>query len=197
MGWWEDVPFRANHLEMVFDPMVLPLYGWLFPESERLVNIGITYEDAEGRDRANARELFRRFLDKHYAQRLAGARQVGAWKGHPIAYSYRVERLSSPGRLVVGESGLLTHPATAEGIAQALRSGMMAAESLRDILVAGTTESEAFAAYGKRCRRAFRGSFLRGLLFRGFVRTPALDGMMRLGQSPLVRRAAARILASL
>lgn len=197
MGWWEGVPFRPNHLEMVFDPMVLPLYGWLFPESEHLVNIGITYEDSGAQDRNNARALFRRFLDAHYAKRLEGARPVGAWKGHPIAYSYRVERLSSPGRLVVGESGLLTHPATAEGIAQALRSGMMAAESLRDILVAGSHEAEAFAAYEKRCRAAFRGSFLRGLLFRGFVRTPLLDGVLRLGESPIVRRAAARILASL
>jgi menaquinone-9 beta-reductase len=197
MGWWEGVPFRPNHLEMVFDPMLRPLYGWLFPESDHLVNIGITYEDSEGRDRNNARALFRRFLDKHYAERLDGARPVGDWKGHPVAYSYRVERLTSPGRLIVGESGLLTHPATAEGIAQALRSGVMAAESLRDILVAGRDEAIAFAAYEKRCRDAFRGSFLRGLLFRGFVRTPALDGMLRLGQSPFVRRAAARILASL
>jgi len=197
MGWWEGVPFRPNHLEMVFDPMVRPLYGWLFPESPHLVNIGITYEDRGGHDRNNARDLFRRFLDRHYAKRLEGARPVGTWKGHPIAYSYRVEGLSSQGRLVVGESGLLTHPATAEGIAQALRSGIMAAESLRDILVAGADESDAFSSYENRCRRAFRGSFLRGLLFRGFVRTPALDGMLRLGESPLVRRAAARILASL
>ena len=32
MGWWEGVPFREHHVEMVFDPMVLSLYAWLFPE---------------------------------------------------------------------------------------------------------------------------------------------------------------------
>ncbi len=195
MGWWEGVPFREHHVEMVFDPMVLPLYGWLFPEGGDRVNIGITYEDAEGRK--NAREMFRRFLDKHYAKRLARAKPIGGWKGHPIAYSYRIERLTSPGRIVVGESGLLTHPATAEGIYQGMRSGMIAAEILRDALVGGADESASLAAYEKRCREIFRVSFLSGGLFRGLLRTPILDLLARVGDRPMVRRTATGILTSL
>src|SRR6185436_15753356 len=145
MGWWEGVPFLDHHVEMVYDPMVLPLYGWLFPEGGGRVNIGITYEDPD--HTKNARELFRRFLDKHYAKRLAHATPIGGWKGHPIATSYRIERLTSPGRIVVGESALLTHPATAEGIYQGMRSGMMAAEAIRDVFCAGAAEEAAFAAY--------------------------------------------------
>src|SRR5262249_45843140 len=45
MGWWEGVPFRSGHVEMLFDPDLAPYYGWLFPESDTRVNIGITYED--------------------------------------------------------------------------------------------------------------------------------------------------------
>ena len=194
MGWWEGVPFRDHHVEMVFDPMVLPLYGWLFPEGGDRVNIGITYEDADGTK--NARELFRRFLDRHYAQRLAHARPIGGWKGHPIATSYRIERLTSPGRIVVGESALLTHPATAEGIYQGMRSGMMAAEALRDVLQSGADEAIAFAAYERRCRKAFRASFLGGGMFRLLIRTPILDLVAGLAATPIVRRTTARILAS-
>lgn len=195
MGWWEGVPFREHTLEMVFDPMVLPLYGWLFPEGGDRVNIGIAYEDPVGVK--NARELFGRFLDRNYAQRLAHARPIGGWKGQPVATSYRIERLTSPGRIVVGETGLLTHPATAEGIYHGMRSGMMAAETLRDVLLAGTDESAAFAAYERRCRKMFRASFLRGGVFRLFLKTPALDLLVRAAAAPLVRRTAARILASL
>jgi geranylgeranyl reductase family protein len=194
MGWWEGVPFREHHVEMVFDPMVLPLYGWLFPESGDRVNIGITYEDPQGEK--NARELFQRFLDKHYAGRLAHARPIGGWKGHPVATSYRIERLTSPGRIVVGESGLLTHPATAEGIYQGMRSGMMAAETIRDVLVSGADEAAAFAAYERGCRKTFRASFLGGGLFRLLLKTPVLDWMVRAGTTPVVRRTAARLLAS-
>jgi len=195
MGWWEGVPFTEHHVEMIFDPMVAPLYGWLFPEGGGRVNIGITYEDKDGT--TNARSLFRRFLDRHYASRLARATQIGGFKGHPIAYSYRIEGLTSPGRLVVGESGLLTHPATAEGIYQGMKSGMMAAEALRDVLIDGASEPEAFAAYERRCRKTFRASFAGGGLFRLLLSTSILDGLVRAGSQPVVRRAAARILASL
>ena len=56
MGWWEQVPFKPNHVEMVFDKMVAPHYGWLFPESDTQVNIGICYEDVH--HTKNARTLF-------------------------------------------------------------------------------------------------------------------------------------------
>ena len=195
MGWWEGVPFREHHVEMVFDRMVAPLYGWLFPEGGDRVNNGIVYEDDGGK--RNARDLFRRFLDKHYAERLARGRPIGAWKGHPIATSYRIDKLTSPGRIVVGESALLTHPATAEGIYQGMRSGMLAAEAVHDILRRGEDEAASLATYERRCRKTFRASFLGGGLFRGLVRTPILDGLVRMGDTPIVRSTAAKILASL
>lgn len=195
MGWWTGVPFRAHHVEMVFDTLVRPMYGWLFPEGDDLVNIGITYVDPAGE--RNARGLFQSFLEKHYASRLSRARAVGGWKGHPVATSYRIERLTSPGRVVVGESALLTHPATAEGIYQALRSGTLAAACLADALAGRRSEAAAFADYERGCRKLFRRSFLAGGLFRGVVRTPLLDVLVRIGQQPLVRRTAAKLLASM
>ncbi len=196
MGWWDNVPFKRGHLEMVFDPMVLPYYGWLFPESADRVNIGITYEDGPDGKR-NARELFQAFLDKQYKHRLRGATQIGAWKGHPVAYSYDIENLTAPGRVTIGEAGLLTHPATAEGIYQGMKSGMLAAEALRDVLHRGTSERAAFADYERRCRSTFRVSFLGGGLFRTLIKTPVLDWIVRASEKPLVKHTAAKIMAAL
>ena len=195
MGWWDGVPFRANNVEMIFDPTLLPLYGWLFPEGDGRVNIGIAYEDRNGEK--NARELFRRFLDTQFAGRLGGAAQVGDFKGHPITYSYSIGNLTSPGRIVVGESGRLTHPATAEGIYQGMRSGMLAALSLRDVLQGGADEAAAFAAYERRCRKEFRVSFLSGGVIRSLLRTPFFDWMVKESSRPIVRKAAAQLLALL
>jgi geranylgeranyl reductase family protein len=195
MGWWDDVPFREGHLEMIFDKDLAPYYGWLFPESPTRVNIGVTYED--GANKRNARDVFQRFLDKYYGERVAKAKQVGAWKGHPIAYSYRIEGLTSPGRLVAGESGLLTHPATAEGIYQGMKSGMLAAEVLRDVILRGKPEREAFAAYEASVRKAFTASFLGGGVFRQLVQTPALDWLVKIGEQPIVQSAAAKVLAAM
>ena len=49
-------------------------------------------------------------------------------------WSYAIEQLTAPGRFAIGESGLMTHPATAEGIYQGMRSGMLGAEAASSIL---------------------------------------------------------------
>jgi menaquinone-9 beta-reductase len=195
MGWWEAVPFRANHVEMVFDRMVLPYYGWLFPEGPSRVNIGICYgDDAHEK---NARALFAAFLEKHYAVRLRGARQVGDFRGHPISYSHSVGELTSPGRIVVGEAGRMTHPATAEGIYQGMRSGMLAAVALAKVLDGRAREAAAFAEYEKRCKRAFGASFLAAKLVQKVVSSRVPDWIATAGQNAFVRRVTGRVMAQM
>lgn len=188
MGWWDHVPFRAHHVEMLFDREVLPYYGWLFPETATRVNIGICYpDDAHAK---NARALFARFLAKQYADRLAGATQLGEWKGHPISWSYTIDQLTSPGRLVIGEAGRMTHPATAEGIYHGMRSGMFAAEAIDEIRRGGT-EAAAFARFQRRCRRAFLGSFWGAALLKRAVASPVPDWVIAASRRVISRDATA------
>jgi geranylgeranyl reductase family protein len=197
MGWWEGVDFRPGHVEMLFDRMLEPYYGWLFPESDTRVNIGITYEDPPNGKKHNARELFTRFLDVHYKDRLKGATQLGAWKGHPVVWSYDIEKLTQPGCIVIGESGLMTHPATAEGIYQGMRSGMIGAEALRDVLTGRVAEKASFRNYEARCKKAFHLSFLGGGVFRRLVRTSALDWMIKAGDQPMMKATTAKLMAAM
>src|SRR5437773_1403803 len=80
MGWWEGMPFAPGTMEMIFDKQLSPLYGWMFPETDARVNIGICMdgEDKDGRKtERNVRDVFARFLDDHFRDRLRGARQIG------------------------------------------------------------------------------------------------------------------------
>jgi len=192
MGWWEGVDYRPHTVEMIWDDLTIPYYGWLFPETETRVNIGVTYEDDH--KLKNAKRLFRAFLRKHFDERLTHAEPVGKWRGHPIVYTYRTGTLWSPGRVVVGEAGRMTHPATGEGIYQAMRSGMYAAEALADIL-SGADERETLERYDRRCATTFLPSFWAGGAFRGLLRTPFLDFMVQAGNMPAVKSATARMLA--
>lgn len=195
MGWWENLAFPPNRVEMIFDKAVRPYYGWLFPESDTRVNIGICYED---RDHSkNARKLFAEFLEKHYRTRLAGAVQIGDWKGHQISYTYKIERLWSPGRIITGEAGRMTHPATAEGIYQGMRAGMLAAEALREIILERDGEAEAFTRYESRCREAFQRSFRTARWWRAAVSTPVLDWAVALAQTRAARSAIAKVMAEM
>jgi geranylgeranyl reductase family protein len=196
MGWWEGVEYRPHTVEMFWDDLTLPYYGWLFPETDTRVNIGITYEDDH--KLKNARRIFRAFLQKHFRDRVLdnpNAKQIGKWKGHPIVYTYRTGKLWSPGRVVVGEAGRMTHPATGEGISQGMRSGMFAAEAIADILSGKALEQDALDHYDRRCAMAFLPSFWAGGLFREVLRTPFLDVVIKAGNAPRIKAATARMLA--
>ena len=193
MGWWEGVPCEAHHIEMIFDDLVAPYYGWLFPEGENRVNIGICYEDQ--RLEANARQLFQTFLEKYYRDRLSSSRAIGSWKGHPISYGLTVEQLTSPGRIVVGEAGRMTHPATAEGIYQGMQSGVLAARSLKDILDGGKQPEIALREYERACRAAFRLPFRGADIWRRFVNIGGLDLTVGVLNRPISRSFLARCMA--
>jgi menaquinone-9 beta-reductase len=193
MGWWDDFAHEPGLIDMVFDAAVSPLYGWMFPETDTRVNIGICYEDP-GHD-TNGRTLFQQFLDKHYRERLVGSRPCGAWKGHPISYSTGVERLTSPGRFVIGEAARMTHPATGEGIYQAMRSGIEAARAIASILNGQTSETDAQAVYQRACRSAFNASFKGGMVWRRCVKAGALDAVVRAANLPMVQKYLATTMA--
>jgi flavin-dependent dehydrogenase len=195
MGWWHGVRFRPHHIEMIFDGTLVPGYGWLFPEDHTRVNIGICYEDPH--HRRNGRRLFERFLSRHYAGRLHGAVQAGSFRGHPISYAFSLRRLTSPGRFTVGEAGDMVHPATAEGISQAMRSGMLAADAVADTLAGRLPESAARARYEAECRRAFGVSFGAARLWRAAIRTPLLDWVMAAADRPAARTALAGFMAKM
>lgn len=195
MGWWTNFEFRPNWMEMIYDADLLPYYGWLFPEAADRVNIGITFLNPDGQ--RNARDVFARFLDKYYADRVARAEQIGRYQGHPIVWSYRVPRLWSPGRVVVGEAGRMVHPATGEGLSYAAKSGIHAAEALASVLLRGRPERVAMAAYRARCAAAFTGPFLAGGAFMRAIKSPWIDRLVAASDRPAFQKLTHQIFSKL
>jgi len=199
MGWWDGADFDPGQLEMVFAKCVAPLYGWLFPESDTRVNIGICIDgqDADGRKtRRNVRDVFAQFLDEHYRHKLARAEQIGGFKGHPIVYTTWVGHCVAPGALYLGEAARVTHNATGEGISQAMQSGIYAADAVADVLAGRTSEEEAWKEYVWKHRKRFTLSFLAGHAVRAAVRSGVLDAMAYAYDNPTIRKGVVRTLGS-
>ncbi len=199
MGWWENFDFEPNSLDMIFDKNVAPLYGWMFPEAENRVNIGICIdgEDEDGRKQTRPlREVFQRFLDDQYGEKMKKARPLGKWKGHPISYTTWVGNMTMPGALVLGEAARMTHLATGEGIFQAMQSGIFAADTLADVLQSKASESAAWSSYVWKHRKRFTVGIAGGLLLRAVVDSPVLDGVARLYNNTTVRKGVVRLLGS-
>jgi geranylgeranyl reductase family protein len=199
MGWWEGMRFAPGTMEMVFDRNLSPLYGWMFPETEERVNIGICM-DGEGPDgrktERNVREVFARFLDDHYRQRLVGTRQVGKFKGHPISYTTWIRDCTGDGILYLGEAARITHNATGEGIYQAMQSGVYAADALAEAISGRASEDKAWARYTWQCRQRFTFGFVMGHVLRGALRTPLFDAIALAYNSPAVKKVATWALGS-
>jgi geranylgeranyl reductase family protein len=206
MGWWEGFPIEPHTIDMVFDRNLLPLYGWMFPETPERVNIGICMEgedDVNGREHdgrkkttRNVREVFDQFLRDHYADKLKGARQIGKLKGHPISYTTWIRDLTRPGFAYLGEGGRMTHNATGEGIFQAMQSGCFSAEAAADIVQGVAREEKAWQRYTWRCRKEFTGGFVMGHVIRGMLHTPLLEWVAAAYNNPTVRGVATWALGS-
>jgi geranylgeranyl reductase family protein len=204
VGWWEGFPIEPHTIEMVFDKNIAPLYGWMFPEGENRINIGICMEGEEkGPDgkwvktTRNVREVFNQFIADHYADRLRNAKQIGKFKGHPISYTTWVRDCTAPGMLYIGEGARMTHNATGEGIYQAMQSGVFAADAVADVLSGVTTEAKAWNRYLWQLRKRFTLAFALGWVVRGIVDSPILDLVAQGYNSPTVRGAATWALGSI
>lgn len=198
MGWWDNFEVAENRLDMIFDKSVSPLYGWMFPEGNKRVNIGICIDgqDADGvKNTTNLRTTFQKFLDTHYATPLKAATQLGKWKGHPIVYTTWVGHMTAPGSLFLGEAARITHNATGEGISQAMESGLFAAQAVSRVL-GGEGEAQVWNWYVNQHRKRFTASFLAGHTLRAAVQSPVLDGFAAAYNNPWVRKAVVKLLGS-
>lgn len=181
MGWWQGVSQVSDVVELFFDRELRPHYGWIFPESEQRVNIGICF--VPDKTLGNARQRFQAFLDRRLAGRLAKAEQLGNWIGHPVRTASVPAALTAPGVLRAGEAGWLADNATAEGIYHALMSGTLAGQHLVRLHEARKPLDAEPLRYQARVAAALGPRLLGGRLLMGALRTPILDVALKLQAS--------------
>ena len=129
MGQYENTNFEKNTAYLIYDKDFLPLYGWMFPEADNLVNIGIGVEwPTYSKDKIT--KYFERLPSTYLNQYMKDARLIGITKGFPIRYTYRIKDIVDRNVLYVGEAGRIVSALTGEGISQALGSGKFAAHAI-------------------------------------------------------------------
>jgi flavin-dependent dehydrogenase len=142
----------TDHLEIHFQPDVIPGYIWLFPEGDGHVNVGAgAFTWRVRRDGVPLREILARFLADSRATegRLARAEPVGPTRGHPLRTRLGGTRTYAERVLVAGDAAGLVNPLSGEGIAPALESGELAATHALAALRTGDFSARALASYGR------------------------------------------------
>jgi geranylgeranyl reductase family protein len=185
IGWWKDFDIQEDTMEMVFDRDYLPHYGWVFPEGDGVVNIGVClYEDKlKGR---NVTRVFDDFIEKYYAKRLEHATQIGRSLSYVINTSSGVRDVYANRMLCAGEAGRMCNPASAEGISYAMESGVLAADACLRAYERGSggkPEEKSLEYYETICRKAFNFRLRRAAVFSRLVDSPLLNPMISISMS--------------
>jgi flavin-dependent dehydrogenase len=141
-------PLAAEY-GLFYDRLVSPGYGWIFPVSERRANVGVCLDERMlARAGGNLRALLDRWLaENRFARELFDASPALEDVHGGIIPTGRRTRAS--GRIMlVGDAAGVADPFTAEGIAEAIHSARLAAESLLET----PDPAAAAAAYERRLR---------------------------------------------
>jgi geranylgeranyl reductase family protein len=125
---------KAQHLVVWFEPDLLPGYAWSFPLPGQRANVGFGIVRGGPNRVSEMGRLWADLLTRPHVREVLGPDAVPedrprAW---PIPASIGSLATSSGRVLLSGDAIGATDPMTGEGIAQALRSGSIAARSLID-----------------------------------------------------------------
>lgn len=124
-------PRAATELFVWFEPELLPGYAWSFPLAGDVANVGYCLIRSDHLEGKALKELWPRLLDRPHVRETLGpdARAEAPHKAWPIPARVDATRLSIGRALFVGDAARATDPMTGEGIAQALLSGVVAAQA--------------------------------------------------------------------
>lgn len=137
LGEWHAVrQYFSNasdrRLWVLFEPDLLPGYFWVFPLPNGRANVGYGVLRNQGRTGKELKALWPDLLARPHIKRILGpnAQPEGTVKAWPIPTNYHSATMSDGRVLYVGDAAKVVDPMTGEGIAQAIETGMLAAESI-------------------------------------------------------------------
>ena len=156
--------------------------SWIYGMRDRVINIGLAVGLDYRDPRIDPHHEFQRFKTHPLiADLLKGGKLIryGA-KAMPVGGWYTVPQLAADGVMLVGDTGGLLNGERLKGIHTAIRSGMLAAETIFDALLAGDYSRERLGAYEKKVKegaigrelykaRNFHQAFDRGRLMGLFI----------------------------
>jgi geranylgeranyl reductase family protein len=97
---------------------------------------------------------------------------------YPVYFPKR--RCSTDGALLIGDAARVSEPVTGEGIYLAMRSGLLAAETIDEALARGHSLAKCLRSYAQKCKQLFRARYaLNSLIHFAIYRPSLLNPLIR------------------
>ena len=145
---------KDNFLEFYFLKDFLPGYFWIFPlpNGEANVGIAIVSEDVSKR-KLNLKKCLEEVIETRFKDRFTNAQIIGKIEGFGLPLGSKRRKLSGDNYILTGDAASLIDPLTGEGIANALLSGVVAAEKAAECLEKDDFSAKILRGYDERIYR--------------------------------------------
>lgn len=143
---------------LFFEEDFFPGFGWVFPISEGLANIGVgLVADSARRFDIDLRAFFDRLVDRleNWAADRGWECHIDKPRGWPIKTYGGAEGNYFDRGLLIGEAGCFVDPLSGEGIPLAFESANLAAETIEKAFTRGEFDASSLSGYERRWRAHF------------------------------------------
>lgn len=126
---------KDNFIELHFLPEVLPGYFWIFPLPNGMANVGVGILSETVRSKKiNLREQMLAAIKSNpgISHRFANAKLQDKIQGWGLPLAMERECMSGDNFILTGDAASLIDPFSGEGIGNALYSGMLAADAIKE-----------------------------------------------------------------
>jgi electron-transferring-flavoprotein dehydrogenase len=168
-------------------PLPSDLYGggWIYGLRDNRVSLGMVIA-LEFRDSFfDPHEAFQKFKTHPFVKKVLDGGKLVRYGAKTVPYGgwYSMPRAYVDGGLIIGDSASLLNSQRLKGIHTAIKSGMLAAETIYEALCAGDTSASALKGYPEKIEQswvkkelwavrnfhqAFHGGLWKGLVHAGF-----------------------------
>src|SRR5262250_2903757 len=166
-------------------PVSVDMYGggWIYGLSNNRVSIGLVIALEYADPQFDPHAAFQTLKTHPFLKKLLDGGKLVRYGAKSLPYGgwYAMPRSYVDGGLLIGDSGSFLDSQRLKGIHLAMKSGMLAAETIFEALESGDTSSKTLSAFPKKVEqsyvkkelwqvRNFHQSFQHGM-FRGFIHT--------------------------
>ncbi|MCM3925561.1 FAD-dependent monooxygenase [Frankia sp. AiPs1] len=153
-------PQEILPLRLDFGKRMLPGYGWVFPVSNEVVNLGVGLPVSVLREKSLNLHVLLKSYTADLRARGFSLEDPGGGSAHHLPHAGKIPPMSHPRAVLIGDAAATINPLSGEGIAY----GMVAAEMLADTLGDWNGIDHAALRIGlqtfeRRFRRRFRLHF--------------------------------------
>ena len=122
---------EEGFIELHFFKEILPGYLWIFPLADNKANVGIgMLSSVVAKEKVDLKKVLQKLISTHpnLKDRFKNSKPLETIKGYGLPLGSKKRNISGERFLLAGDAAALIDPFSGEGIANAIRSGRVAAD---------------------------------------------------------------------